>query len=404
MKRLEIISNYHGPKQVLALSLVISHGLWEGSWLCLNNKNDEVVVSDQGVIIPDTPDNFIKKLPDKYAIALHVHGNGFIHRYVESDNETPFSYANKNGNDLVKTEQRTDRGKWVTLTRMDKVEAILRTFMLHEREVVNVQFGWGFVEDLLAVLSSEHDSVQLPMASLHVAHGKLVQLQPIKGKRQADYSSYQLGEDLLLNGDQLLPFVIGALTWLRWRSEKVVFHSVSESRRRLVRKHVNRKLKLFVFPMLLVLVTVTWIAYGLLERKNNRAEEGLQVGKLELARLDSLKTEYKSIADHYALISNNSSYRPSYFLDVWAATVPDDIFVTDLQLHPLLSDKKQLRKGDYRFGIGHLKVSGRCQSGAAVAQWISRLKKEAWINKIELLPYTSNKTGDGEFKISILLQ
>ena len=146
-------------------------------------------------------------MPDKLPIALHVHGDGMMHKHAGTGEALLNGLSHQK--DLFKDVIRSDSGQWATFTRGGTIHEIYEQFAGQNRHVVGIHFGMSFLEELRSILPITYSTMQLPMAMVQSQKENLSDIQWMDNAVAAGASRYRLEEDISLSGNYLVPLAVG---------------------------------------------------------------------------------------------------------------------------------------------------------------------------------------------------
>lgn len=181
---------------------------------------------------------------------------------------------------------------------------------------------------------------------------------------------------------------------LSWRT---LLRSSVESR--MAAKAAERRLRLPVLGVMLLLLVVNTFASGSLQ------ERRAQLRTVLSAREKKMERSQERTAGRTAIVADFTRrlpYRHALLLDRAASHVPPSVTLTSLAVQPML---KTLEDGhDPVCAYGFLTIRGRTQDAGSVSALMGGLKSEPLLREARLEGLEQNReSGETEFKIAVAL-
>lgn len=181
---------------------------------------------------------------------------------------------------------------------------------------------------------------------------------------------------------------------LSWRT---LLRSSLESR--MAAKAAERRLRLPVLGVMLLLLVVNTLVSGSLQ------ERRAQLRTVLSAREKKMERSQERTAGRTAIIADFTRrlpYRHALLLDRAASHVPPSVTLTSLAVQPML---KTLEEGhDPVCAYGFLTIRGRTQDAGSVSALMGGLKSEPLLREARLEGLEQNReSGETEFKIAVAL-
>ena len=181
---------------------------------------------------------------------------------------------------------------------------------------------------------------------------------------------------------------------LSWRS---LLRPTPEGR--MVAKAAERRLRLPVLGLMLLLLVVNTFVYDLLGNRRTELRGVLSAREKKMERSQE-RTAGRTAA--IADFSRRLPYRHALLLDRVASHVPPSVTLTSLAVQPML---KTLEDGhDPLFLAGTLSIRGVTNDASAVSELLARLRSESLLHEARLEGLEQNReSGATEFKIAVAL-
>ena len=181
---------------------------------------------------------------------------------------------------------------------------------------------------------------------------------------------------------------------LKWRT---LLRPIPEGR--MVAKAAERRLRLPVLGLMLLLLVVNTFASGSLQER--RAQQRTVLSARE-KRQDASQARSEQRRAAVAAFSHRLPYRHALLLDRAASHVPLSVTLTSLAVQPL---SKTLEEGkDPVFASETLSIRGVTNDASAVSELMTGLRSEPLLREARLESLEQNReSGETEFKITVAL-
>ena len=156
-----------------------------------------------------------------------------------------------------------------------------------------------------------------------------------------------------------------------------------------------------VFFMLLLIIN-----YMLLDNYSKKASEkeieATQYAGIEKEKekLEAEMNEKKVFIESMGVAESSNT---SYYADRLVSSVPHDIDLTKMMIHPLAKKIKKDERIEFKNNV--IIVEGECSKSKDLDDWVQSIKKEYdWIKQVTVVSYSQNNSQEkGAFQISINL-
>ncbi len=168
------------------------------------------------------------------------------------------------------------------------------------------------------------------------------------------------------------------------------------------------KFELLGWSLLVATFLVLMINYFIFDHywnKNQEVNTLFTLNQSALQQYEVLKTEFdqkNEFLQQNGLLENS---RTSFYVDELAASLPESIQWSDVNICPLKKKQNSDESEAISFENKTLTIAGKCTRSADLNDWIKQIKKIAWVNSSSLLDYRQdNANEDGLFLINIELK
>ena len=122
----------------------------------------------------------------------------------------------------------------------------------------------------------------------------------------------------------------------------------------------------------------------------------------QLAYLDSLQRLYQERQRYIGSTGGGQPGLSAWYADQIGASVPEGIRLTALQVNPAEKAGKFQDK-ELHFQSGVIRIKGISRQSTDLNRWLKALKALDWVREVQVLPYSENRTGVGEFELELWL-
>lgn len=169
----------------------------------------------------------------------------------------------------------------------------------------------------------------------------------------------------------------------------------------------KRKLTKLFTPLLFSiagLAILGGIGNVVFNKKINTLRSQLASSNSQFTLLDSISTKidnHQKLLNETAFVGNS---RVSFFSDRIANSIPAAIKISDINLFPVLIDKKGYDEQEMKkFNTEEIKIQGSTKNSETYYNWLNELTKLDWIKTANHQSYQEEKIGIGKFELVITI-
>lgn len=152
---------------------------------------------------------------------------------------------------------------------------------------------------------------------------------------------------------------------------------------------------------ILLLLLANYFFLNNLNQKVADLELNLALNNENISLLDRLEQE-KTRKEQLILTSGiNSKSFTSFYIDRIGKSVPSSIKLKEMYVFPLKEKLKQKRKVDISQDI--IEIIGYTPNSYTMDDWMEKMNRFDWVNKVELVAYNKNSEQQAEFKLIVSL-
>jgi len=196
----------------------------------------------------------------------------------------------------------------------------------------------------------------------------------------------------------LISFSFGLYYYLNPAGEPFATKRIKNNFQEYTYQKIGKLITLGSLMLLFICLTASSILYTVYSKKYNDLELKYSAILTQQQKIKLLNVSYEKEQQIYNQLGILTSSKISYFLDQLVYSLPDDVYIRKLDVHPALGRSLENAKFSYQT----IFVEGNCFSGNDLNNWINTLKRISWIKNITIKQYhQSNQNEIGNFFIEI---
>ncbi len=125
----------------------------------------------------------------------------------------------------------------------------------------------------------------------------------------------------------------------------------------------------------------------------------LSLNNENLSVIDRLKQEKTRKEQLIQTSGINAKSFISFYIDEIGRTVPKNINLLELYVFPLKERLKEKRKVE--ISQENIEIKGVTQSSSVLDDWMEKMNRFEWVERVELINYTKSETNQAEFKLIV---
>ena len=157
-----------------------------------------------------------------------------------------------------------------------------------------------------------------------------------------------------------------------------------------------------VLAFVLVLLLGNYFAFSHYWAKKSELDSQLQSNGGAFSEVTQLEQDVHSKRDFLSQAGLLSPAHYAYYADQLAASLPDAIRLTQLNLSPKLKFAEEDTIG---FRPGRIEVGGSCSQSVVLNNWLQQLQQQSWVKAATLQSYVQDKSmAQGVFQIQLEIE
>ncbi|MGV6862286.1 MAG: hypothetical protein ACWA41_10970 [Putridiphycobacter sp.] len=380
--------------KIASVSVILTGDGYYFDLVLVKNKKDGIEILKK-VKHLNSVEELLKHAGKYVSFILHFSGKGILNKQVEN---TP-NYRSKmlfdtNLDDFYFTDVQSNDFVYSSMIRKDVVENIVELFNTKLNHIISITTGPFIVAELNTFINQSEICVYNYVLKFN--HTTLVDYNKSEERLVKNYS---IGDNLISNSE--ISAVAHAYLFF-YGSENVTLPEDNAifkvARKETEAKNVFIRFGAAMLIFFLVILMGNMIYLDQLNKTINENYAKLSTSEQALKQIGLLKDE--KLRKEKMLNSSgvlNRQFLSFYLMEI-SNSAPNEIALTEISIRPVFSEIKQHLKIEIE--NNNIYILGETPSSNLLSQWIKRLEKKDWVNKIDILNYYYTK-GKGEFELKI---
>lgn len=345
---------------------------------------------------------------------IAINGKGILHKKVSSefnDNtriiEQIFPNA-KPENFYLQKQASTNNQLFVSVIRKSVLDEILQKFRQNGFYILSVSLGpfcISSAKEFLPQLFSNQGSSE----SIIGKHQLIYQSDVIDTYLQKNSDAFNkfisingisIEEELLIPASAAIQILQDNAGSISLQDVPMVKSDAEEWKQKKLFKVISWGGLIFFFLVLLI----NFFIFQMLNSSNHELSQQLGQNKGQFTYLEKLKNQIKEKEKFLSEAGWLEPSRTSYYADQIAQTLPENIRLSELTIHPVEKNKKPNDK-TVSFKTKTITVQGVCNKSTELNEWIKKLKNLNWVKEVTVQNYSQNSENEkGIFNLEIIIK
>tara|TARA_R110000796_G_scaffold114842_2_gene226775 strand:+ start:303 stop:1505 length:1203 start_codon:yes stop_codon:yes gene_type:complete len=348
----------------------------------------------------ETIEEASKKLSKNQHVVLVINTDKVLSKTIESEQNDALknvykAFPNINLDDFYFEVLSEDNTHFISLSRIDYIESILKDYLEHNIHIIDISFGNTIISTVKSFIESS--TIYTSNAITTVKDSYIVQIK----KDEIEPHNYDVNGSTVSN-DQILSFS-GALQSLLKNS--VTKTNIENKKISLTNdfKHVRFFSQFLKFGGLFVL-TLLLANFFFFHHYFNKVNDLKQVSEInqstkgQILDLDETVSKKQKMVDD--LLKSNGS-KSSFYTNSIIHSLPKSVLLSEFNYQPLLKRIKADKTVELE--RNSISILGASSNSDTFSNWIAYLEREDFINRVEIIDYGSATTNVSDFSIKIIL-
>lgn len=390
-----IPEKYHTKSEVCGLEICFSDEGIVYNYAIVKNKGKKLSITDSGKIhsLGELPSSILKK---KIPIALVINGKGVIVKKIELNEED-----NSDKDALLKTNlpainpddffiqlYRQDNGSgFLAVCRKTQVESLLTELKQKKYEVAEIMIGPPAILGVKP-LWNNFQTLFTSTQTVNLLNNCIDSIISATSTEQQ-----QLFGDLNITASKMLPFSASVGYLLNLGFVEECNPELQELRTVHAERNKFRFLLVCIIMIAFALAVTNMVVFTGFYNTNNKLEAELGVYKGKYDQVNKILSDYqsnKNLIENVGILNKN---KLSEYADKIAATVPDDVVLSEMYFNPKIEDTDQTSDSLITFAQRVILMKGNCNRSFTINEWINVLKMQEFIQQVTLEKFIYNNDG-----------
>lgn len=370
-------------KTVLALQLTaLTDDQFHAGWVVLSRAGSKLHVKVKDTFQASLTE-ILEKLPAKYPVALTIDGKGVLYKTGDPDWVNPQQVFRE----LVPQSDFRDFYQqliphpellWVALARKSNIQPVLQLFKEKSFSVIDLQLGPFRVEGIYPLLEHPGENWQLPAYGLQW-DGSLI-MKIVAGGTPEPFD-FVLGDEKIPI-DVIIPFAHAFTALMQADELNNAFPDILEGRMQYLYKQRIAKTGIAVLLFYLIILLGNYLLFTDYSQKLTVVQASYRNNLKTISKLEQLVDELRQKELLVKKTGFEDRTQLSYLADRLAATVPENITLTQIAINPLT--EKMRSNETPRFVTDQMVISGELPNATRLYFWVEKLKNQSWVTSVEV--------------------
>jgi hypothetical protein len=366
-----------------------------------NNKID-IVLCKQGLTDFQETLNLIT---EKRPVYLILNLRNILHKNIEgivsSSNESLIQevFPNTHVADFYSQKEEIETGCIISITRCDILNNVLNDFTSHDMPIIGVTLGvfdLKYIQSILPIQEIIHTQNHI------LSFNNQRQINHFSKNTEGVYTETKIGDEIL--DSRLLPAYAAAFKALLQIPSNIQSPILEDIKSEYRQKRIYQKLSVYALGFIFfVLLSSTFLNYYYKDKINALSIQ-LVGQNTDFTALDSLKKQIVQQQSFMQQTNINRGSRISFFADRIAATIPVGLELTELNVFPILGNRKDYRETHLvKYDKETIIVKGVCDNSNTYNEWLKKIKLLDWVRTVMHIDYKDIDEQIGVFEMKITI-
>ena len=406
----KVFQNITRPNTVAGIEVLIKDaGKYEYNVVVLKkNKNQvQLLQSEQKVNDLEKVKETIKNIP----VCLAISGRGILHKKVKNipdnlsihlqqvlPNAKPEAF-------FMQVQDFETKQSYTSVIRKDTIEAIIQQFSEKGMDVIDVGLGPFCLESIIPLLPlkvKHRPHLELGMYKLGIEEDQITEFTQNSGEKRAIEERIKIGEENI-PANLMVSFATAFSGLFSFKETFKNFDPAATIKEEWEQKSIFKVAGWSVLIFFLSILLANYLVFDYLTQQNNALASELNRNQGLLKKVTELREQIEEKEQFLKATGLSKPSQTSWYADQLAGTVPENIQLTGLTVHPVKEDVDP-REKRVIFLIDEIEVRGVCKNSYHLNEWLKRLRTLAWIGSVEIDNYVKDPNDDlGHFDLKVVI-
>ena len=350
-------------------------------------------------------DEYIEQLNNKYPVILSLNGKGVIHKENTYDNpDNPnleielfkSSFLNVKLTDFnYQVKHITGNQYYLSIIRKDFLDNLIEKFRQKGVFVIGVSLGPFIINDFNKLIQTK--VLLSNYYKIHFSEDNTI--RELISNDVKEYTDIKIADNLI-KSNLVVPFLLGLNYYIKSSQTSALNNELADfNKEEILYKNLFNKIILYALFSIFIILILNFTLFSRLSKKNTILQSEVNQVQSSITVLNTLKKE-TALRKGYLNNHINEQSGLSLFSDQIAASVPENIFLTEMNFNPLV--KRIKTDSQIEFETNKLIIKGLSRKISKFKEWTDDISKNySWIKEVNVLNYQEFNNENAEFNIQI---
>lgn len=297
--------------------------------------------------------------------------------------------------------QKSESNKKIiaTVARKNVIDAVLDQLAQNNKKVISFTIGPHSIGTLLHTLKTNEQHINTESYSIVLVNNEIDSVQSTKEKNGATDASISFS-GIALQQKYAIAFASAFHFLALAANDSVKSEKVSSLQKEFKHFRYFKFTLVSLLSLLLFSLLLNAVLFSSYNEKNKYLTDKVNLNKDQLILIDTLEKKLSEKKQFFEEVGWLALSRNSFYADQLALNKPSTIRFTKLSINPFRTMEED---NGLHFKLEkNIQLFGTCNKATELNEWINVLKTKKWVDKVEILNYTSEK-GEQRAKFSILI-
>lgn len=379
-------------KKIAGVEVLLSASpMFRVSILEKKNKKLHLVETYEAEDVPALKVKLDKNIP----LYLSIDGKGVLHKDgVYNENETLAKIFSKAflSADASAFYIQPVGGNFVSAVRKDAVDGLFQELSSGGHYILGISLGPFVLNRIRTLLENKTITT-----SSYIVQLGAERIESFSRKENASAVKINIGGEQV-NENFVLSFAAGLTYFI---SDDAFFESqiLTQSKEEFKQKKKFSVLGTFILSFFLVLMLGNYLLYDHYKQSNAELQAQFDLQSANFQKSQLLKQELEEKKSLKEKLGVSGAARISYYADRVAASVPNQIQLTELSVNSVKKKIKDDKEIEYE--VNTITIAGKCRKSIYYNDWKKELARMDWVKNISVENYVDADDEVGEFILKI---
>lgn len=368
---------------------------WSYALVLMQRKKNQAIIVDRRENLSSLEE--VKEIIGSCPLLIHVDGWGVLIRQTKGDDGSDsVNYFDGEKDEFIISPFNIEGTGFVSIIRTALLTDVIHQLQAHHFSVIGINVAPVDAATLLVQIY-ENGVFRAGSREITIAQHCLIKIRTVVSN-QIDVVA--IGDDNVPSG--LLPSYAHVVNFFAGSHSNVnalqqsLFHD-------FLYKRLIKFILVFSLSFLFSALMFNFLFFSSLNVKVRLLSDEIEVNQALFVKLDRAT---KDLSRKEELVKNsglNGHISFAWQADRLAQIMPDELILSKMAFQPLMRKLQQGREAQFEFY--HVQIRGKCNQTSAIRQWMELIKKEDWVDGVEMTHFSHDKEDTyATFELDILMK